>query len=80
MWRIPDGGFADAFYVSVDGRNVTIVNAPTVEQLSEVRPDVGPIATTDATNETDAGDETTTEDESVSIEVETNATTTTADG
>ncbi len=80
VWRIPDGGFADAFYVSVDGRNVTIVNAPTVEQLSEVRPDVGPIATTDATNETDAGDETTTEDESVSIEVETNATTTTADG
>ncbi|WP_435180371.1 Hvo_1808 family surface protein [Halorussus sp. AFM4] len=48
-WRIAEGGFADAFYVQVDGRNVTIVNAPTVGQLSEIRPDIGPIATNQTT-------------------------------
>jgi hypothetical protein len=40
-YRIPAGGFEDAFHVSVDGRNVTIVNAPTVGQLNDVRMDVG---------------------------------------
>jgi hypothetical protein len=40
-YRIPAGGFEDAFHVSVDGRNVTIVNAPTVGQLDDVRMDVG---------------------------------------
>ncbi len=50
-WRIPDGKFADAFYVDIDGRNVTIVNAPTVAELSEVRPEVGPVTVTNATTD-----------------------------
>jgi cell division septation protein DedD len=38
-YRIPEGdsAFADAFHVSVEGDTVTIVNAPTTEELSEVR-------------------------------------------
>ena len=36
-YRISDGTFADAFHVSVEGDTVTIVNAPSVESLSEVR-------------------------------------------
>ena len=38
LWRIPDGasGFSDAFYVHVDGATVTIVNAPTTDQLPQV--------------------------------------------
>jgi type II secretory pathway pseudopilin PulG len=42
-WRIEDGGFADAFHVNVSETTVTITNAPSVEQLSEVRSDVQPI-------------------------------------
>jgi hypothetical protein len=52
VWRIEQGGFADAFYVEIDGQNVTIVNAPTVGQLTEVRPEVGPISAANATTET----------------------------
>ncbi|WP_458188597.1 Hvo_1808 family surface protein [Haladaptatus sp. NG-WS-4] len=37
-WVIEDGGFADAFRVVRDGRTVTIVNAPTVDDLEDVRP------------------------------------------
>jgi len=39
VYRIPAGAssFADAFYVSVDGTTVTIVNAPTVDGLDGVR-------------------------------------------
>ncbi len=55
-YRISDGGFADAFYLSVEGDTVTIVNAPSVESLSEVRESVEtnaatptPAATTTAT-------------------------------
>jgi hypothetical protein len=44
-WRIDDGGFADAFHVDVGDTTVTITNAPSVEQLSEVRSDVQPIET-----------------------------------
>jgi hypothetical protein len=49
-YRIPEGDFADAFHVSVEGANVTIVNAPTVEDLPEVRQgiDVNPGNTTQA--------------------------------
>ena len=36
-WVIEAGQFADAFHVSVTGDEVTIVNAPTVEALREVR-------------------------------------------
>jgi hypothetical protein len=35
-YRIEEGDFADAFRVRTDGRNVTIVNAPTVPALDEV--------------------------------------------
>ena len=42
-WVIEDGGFADAFHVRVEGDTVTIVNAPAVEQLDEVR--AGTLAT-----------------------------------
>jgi hypothetical protein len=44
-WRIDEGGFADAFHVDANDTTVTITNAPTVEQLSEVRSDVRPIET-----------------------------------
>jgi hypothetical protein len=54
-WVIEDGGFADAFHVSVEGTTVTITNAPSVEQLPEVRSEVdvsGVNATADAGNAT----------------------------
>lgn len=40
VWVIPDGQFADAFYVRQSGLQVTIVNAPTVEELGDVNPSV----------------------------------------
>jgi hypothetical protein len=42
---VPAGGFADAFYVERDGRNVTIVNGPTVADLADLRPAI--VATPD---------------------------------
>lgn len=39
-WVIRQGGFADAFHVVREGKTVTIVNAPTVSDLSDVRPSV----------------------------------------
>ncbi|WP_237718827.1 Hvo_1808 family surface protein, partial [Halogranum rubrum] len=35
-WVIADGGFADAFYVVRDGRQVIVVNGPTVDDLSDI--------------------------------------------
>jgi len=36
-YRIPEGeAFADAFHVRQDGRTITVVNAPTVEDLGDV--------------------------------------------
>jgi hypothetical protein len=35
---IPTGEYADAFRIDREGTRVTIVNAPTAEQLSEIRP------------------------------------------
>uniref|UniRef100_UPI0018E4EB30 Hvo_1808 family surface protein n=1 Tax=Halorussus litoreus TaxID=1710536 RepID=UPI0018E4EB30 len=70
-WRIDDGGFADAFYVDVNATTVTVVNAPTVGQLSNVEADADPVApgtsADDAASEsdgttTDDGDGTTTDD------------------
>ena len=63
LWRIQRGGFADAFYVDVNGTTVTIVNAPTVEQLSEVRSGIGPFSAAESAdgNQT-ASDERTTSD------------------
>ncbi|WP_458206634.1 Hvo_1808 family surface protein [Haladaptatus sp. NG-SE-30] len=40
-WVIEDGGFADAFRIVRDGRTVTIVNAPTVSDLRDIRPKTG---------------------------------------
>ncbi|MDY7081054.1 MAG: Hvo_1808 family surface protein [Halobacteria archaeon] len=39
-WRIPDGDFADAFRVKRNGTTVTIVNAPTVDDLDDIRPNM----------------------------------------
>ncbi|MFC7193519.1 Hvo_1808 family surface protein [Halosimplex aquaticum] len=41
-YRIPEGEYADAFYVNQTGSTVTLVNAPTVEELSEVRAGAAP--------------------------------------
>ncbi|WP_229124828.1 Hvo_1808 family surface protein [Halapricum desulfuricans] len=52
-YRIADSErFDDAFYVEQDGANVTIVNAPTVEALSDIRAGAAPA------DETDPGDDT----------------------
>ena len=41
-YRIPEGnGFADAFYLLQDGNTVTIVNAPTVDDLGDVHVPAG---------------------------------------
>ena len=41
VYRIDGGQFADAFHVSVEGDTVTIVNAPTVGSLGEIRGSAG---------------------------------------
>jgi len=42
VYRIPEGNeFADAFHVNQDGDTVTIVNAPTVEELEDVHAPAG---------------------------------------
>jgi hypothetical protein len=38
VWRIPDGPFADAFRLTLDGDTVVIVNGPRVEALDRIRP------------------------------------------
>ncbi|WP_435180758.1 Hvo_1808 family surface protein [Halorussus sp. AFM4] len=40
-WVVDSGPFADAFRVVRDGRNVTVVNAPTVADLADLRPGLG---------------------------------------
>jgi len=50
---IPSGEYADAFRIDREGTRVTIVNAPTAEQLSEIRPQV---AGDDGGGDADAGD------------------------
>jgi len=67
---VPDGPFADAFLVRLDGERVTIVNGPTVDDVRDIRPTMdpaetatdengnGPDATTTATAADDAGDDT----------------------
>ncbi|NHX37237.1 MULTISPECIES: Hvo_1808 family surface protein [Halolamina] len=58
-YRIADGSFADAFHVTVAGDTVTIVNAPSVDSLSEVRESVETEASTPAPTATAApGEET----------------------
>jgi len=66
-YRVPDDEpFGDAFYVGHDGHTVTIVNGPTVEDLSAIRAGVAPPngtypnrTTTDTGATTTPGDETT---------------------
>ncbi|WP_459194461.1 Hvo_1808 family surface protein [Halosimplex sp. J119] len=41
-YRIPDGEYADAFYVNHTGTTVTLVNAPSIDELSEVRAGAAP--------------------------------------
>ncbi|WP_435061999.1 Hvo_1808 family surface protein [Halobaculum sp. EA56] len=39
---VPDGPFADAFLVRLDGDRVTVVNGPTVEDVKQIRPGLEP--------------------------------------
>ena len=41
VYRIQDGGFADAFYVQQDGDTVTLVNAPSVDDLGDIHAPAG---------------------------------------
>jgi PGF-CTERM protein len=54
-YRITDTAFADAVWVEVDGDTVTIVNAPTVDELTQVRTSATPQTATP----TESGEETT---------------------
>ena len=58
-WRLPDSHpFNDAFYLAVKGSTVTIVNAPTVAELSEVRSGAAPqVATPTPTPAPEASDD-----------------------
>lgn len=38
VWSVPNGSFADAFRVWRTGDRVTVVNAPSVEELDEIHP------------------------------------------
>ena len=68
-YRIPDDErFGDAFYIEHDGKTVTIVNAPTVADLSAIRTGAAPPngtypnrTTTDTGETTTPGDEMTTD-------------------
>jgi PGF-CTERM protein len=73
-YRISDGGFADAFHVSVEGDTVTIVNAPSVAALSEVRESVE----TNAATPTPAPTATATERDPITDTPETPTVTTTS--
>lgn len=37
-WVIENGGFADAYYIHIEGTTVTIVNGPTVDDLDDIYP------------------------------------------
>jgi len=56
---VPSGGFADAFHLSVDGKTVTIVNAPTKDQLTQVRTSLDLDTGTQTTSGTTSNDTTT---------------------
>ncbi|MFC6786643.1 Hvo_1808 family surface protein [Halobaculum halobium] len=51
---VPDGPFADAFLVRLDGERVTIVNGPTVDDVRDIRPSLEPAETATAGNGEDA--------------------------
>ncbi|MFC5971216.1 Hvo_1808 family surface protein [Halomarina salina] len=54
-WVVEDGGFADAFHVTVDGNTTTIVNAPTVDDLSGVDSSITVQAVQNGTDTTSNG-------------------------
>ena len=66
---VPDGPFADAFLVRLDGERVTIVNGPTVDDVRDIQPTLEPVdaaqttgedateAPADDTGDTGAGDD-----------------------
>ncbi len=55
-YRITDTAFADAVWVAVDGDTVTVVNAPTLDELTQVRTSATPQTATPTA--TEGGDET----------------------
>ena len=55
---VPDGPFADAFLVKLDGDRVVVVNGPTVEDVRDIRPGLEP-ETTELSTESADGDGTT---------------------
>ncbi|WP_135854894.1 Hvo_1808 family surface protein [Halorussus salinus] len=59
-WVVRSGPFADAFRVVREGSNVTVVNAPTVDALGDLRPGLGPESGERATATTTGARETTT--------------------
>jgi len=85
-YRVADGPYADAFYVNHTGTTVTLVNAPTVEALSEVRAGAAPAnESTDETDtatatptDTDGGDGTETATDSEATATDTDSDTATA--
>ena len=54
-WVIEQGSYADAYHIAVDGNTTTIVNAPTVEDLSDVDGSVSVQSVENGTTGTDAG-------------------------
>ncbi|WP_049979935.1 Hvo_1808 family surface protein [Halolamina rubra] len=58
-YRVADGGFEDAFHLTVEGDTVTVVNAPTVDSLPAVRESADPgVATPEPTETAAPGEET----------------------
>jgi len=85
VYRIPDAnGFNDAFYLDRDGETFTIVNAPSVAELSGVDASAPEIeesteTTPDDGTETETESETTTEDDSETETTESDGDATTAE-
>jgi len=52
-YRITDTAFADAVWVDVDGDTVTVVNAPTLDELTQVRTSATPQTATPTPTEAD---------------------------
>lgn len=57
-YQITDTAFADAVWVGVDGDTVTVVNAPTFDELTQVRTSATPQTATPTPTPTEAGEET----------------------
>ena len=55
---VPDGPFADAFLVKLDGDRVVVVNGPTAEDVRDIRPGLEPETTETPTESDDGGEDT----------------------